>query len=107
MVHKAVLVGPQRMTLVCANSEDLVPGDESFCYEAPLAALVLARKKDVKDGVMFMDACPSLNCAKALVSAELGQVVYAKPPESEDETAALQLLEQYNIPALFNSEIIM
>ena len=103
MVNRAVIVKDEY--IVYASSHKLIPGDEAFIYPATLAAFVRARKQDIIHGTMFVDECPSLNGAKAIADAELDKVIYAKPAESTDQVAAIQLLEQLGITTKYNPNI--
>lgn len=108
MVHNAILVNPEKNLVVYAKSTTFDESDEmNFTYEATNEAFNLAKKADVKGGIIFLDDAPTLDSAKAIISAGLSKVIYKIPIENENEAAACQLLEQYGIPAIFNDEIIV
>lgn len=79
----------------------------NFTYEATNEALALAKREDIIGGYIFLSSAPTLDSAKAIISAGIKKVIYKTPVENEDEAAACQLLEQYCIPAIYNSEIII
>lgn len=103
MVNRAVIVKDEY--IVYASSNKLVPDNDEFTYSAALAAFVRARKQDIIHGVMFTDDAISLNGAQAVADAELSKVVYAKPAQTLDQVAALQLLEQLGIETKYNPNI--
>lgn len=103
MVNRAVIVKDEY--IVYAGSNKLVPDNDDFTYPAALAALVRARKQDIIHGVMFVDDAISLNGAQAVADAELSKVVYAKPAQTMDQVAALQLMEQLGIETKYNPNI--
>ena len=103
MVNRAVIV--KDAYIVYASSNKLVPDNDDFTYPAALAALVRARKQDIIHGVMFVDDAISLNGAQAVADAELSKVVYAKPAQTMDQVAALQLMEQLGIETKYNPNI--
>lgn len=103
MVNRAVIVKDEY--IVCASSNKLVPDNDDFTYPAALAALVRARKQDIIHGVMFVDDAISLNGAQAVADAELSKVIYAKPAQTMDQVAALQLMEQLGIETKYNPNI--
>lgn len=103
MVNRAVIVKDEY--IVYANSNKLVPDNDDFTYPAALAALVRARKQDIIHGIMFVDDAISLNGAQAVADAELSKVVYAKPAQTMDQVAALQLMEQLGIETKYNPNI--
>ena len=101
MVNRAVIVKDEY--IVYASSNKLVPDNDDFTYPAALAALVRARKQDIIHGIMFVDDAISLNGAQAV--AELSKVIYAKPAQTMDQVAALQLMEQLGIETKYNPNI--
>ena len=103
MVNRAVIVKAEY--IVYAISNKLVPDNDDFTYPAALAALVRARKQDIIHGVMFVDDAISLNGAQAVADAELSKVIYAKPAQTMDQVAALQLMEQLGIETKYNPNI--
>lgn len=108
MVHHALLIHPENNIAIYARSTIFEENDEmDFVYEATDEAFNLAKKSEIKGGIIFLDDAPTLNSAKAIISSQLSKVVYKLPPENPNELAALQLLEQHNIPAVYNPEIIV
>lgn len=103
MVNRAVIVKDEY--IVYASSNKLVLDNDDFTYPAALAALVRARKQDIIHGVMFVDDAISLNGAQAVADAELSKVIYAKPAQTMDQVAALQLMEQLGIETKYNPNI--
>lgn len=107
MTKRAILVSEDGKTVINADPRILIPGDDKFDFPAASVALVKAGKKDTKGGTIFIDEAIGITGAKAFITAEIGRVVYASPAVTEEQIAALQLLEQYGIPAYFNSDIIL
>lgn len=108
MVHHAILVNPEKNLVIYGTSTTFADSDEmNFVFEATNEVFNLSRKADVKGGIIFLDDAPTLDGAKAIISAGLSKVVYKIPIETENEAAACQLLEEYGIPAIYNGEIII
>lgn len=108
MVHNAILVNPEKSLVVYATSNVFDESTEmNFVYEATNEAFALVKREDIIGGYIFLDSAPTLEGAKAIISAGIKKVVYKLPIENEDEAAACQLLEQYSIPAIYNPDIIV
>lgn len=108
MVNHAILVNPKKNLVIYGTSTTFADSDEmNFVYEATNEVFNLGRKADVSGGIIFLDDAPTLDGAKAIISANLSKVIYKIPIKTENEAAACQLLEEYGIPAIFNDEIII
>lgn len=105
MVNRAVIVNDN---YICsASSRQLVPGYPGPGYPATMSAFVLSRRSDIVGGTMYLDEVPSSVGAMSILDAGLTKVVYAKPAESEDQVAAIQILEQGGVETRYNPDIIL
>lgn len=105
MMTKALIVKDDYV--VFSNSVPMIYEDSSFTMDAILMNFIQAQKSDIIYGSLFCNEAPSFIVAQAIVAAELSKVVYQESELNDDQKKAIDLMEQYSIVVVNNSNIIL
>lgn len=105
MMTKAVIVKDDY--IVFSDSIPIFHSDETMIMDAILMAFIKTQKVDIIHGWVFCNEAPSMTTAQAIIAAELSKVIYQNEELNEEQRAAIDLMEQYNIVVIHNPNILL
>lgn len=105
MMTKAAIVKDDY--IVYSSSIPLIYEDTPMACNAILTVLVKAPKDEIAHGALYCNEAPRMVSAQAIIAAELAKVVYQEEALDSEQRAAIDMLEQYSVVVVHNSNILL
>lgn len=103
MPQQAILVKGD--FILSTRAINLYKKDIIIDCNAIMMIFVKMKQEEIKDSVIYVNGCPSLNDVSMLFMAKIKKLVLKQAPINSDEMCAVEFLRQNGIPVIIKPDI--